>query len=163
MQFGVQRAEASRPACIHGLRGCDRTSFWHANRRANYGCLSGRMLRRFHEPVSSWNCLASAVDERRKVISVSCASGVVGSGGWNGRHLFVSCCRSGGDFRKLARGSERCESPSANEFQQDEPGAEGRLLKEEQGYVLNELLIKLMRKGVLSEEEGEDMLRKLHH
>ena len=60
-------------------------------------------------------------------------------------------------------GSERCESPSANEFQQDEPGAEGRLLKEEQGYVLNELLIKLMRKGVLSEEEGEDMLRKLHH
>ena len=60
-------------------------------------------------------------------------------------------------------GSVRCESASSNELQRDEPGTEGCLLKEDQGYVLNELLIKLMRKGVLSEEEGEDMLRKLHH
>jgi hypothetical protein len=60
-------------------------------------------------------------------------------------------------------GSVSCESAPSYELQADEPGTEGRLLKEEQGYVLNELLIKLMRKGVLSEEEGEDMLRKLHH
>jgi len=40
-------------------------------------------------------------------------------------------------------------------------GADGEL-KEEQSYVLSELVIALMRKGVLAEEEGKAMLRKLH-
>ena len=40
-------------------------------------------------------------------------------------------------------------------------GADGNL-KEEQSYVLSELVIALMRKGVLAEEEGKAMLRKLH-
>jgi len=63
----------------------------------------------------------------------------------------------------LSAGSSNPASSPPEELQVDEPGAGGCLLKEDQGYVLNELLIKLMRKGVLSEEEGEEMLRKLHH
>jgi hypothetical protein len=35
-------------------------------------------------------------------------------------------------------------------------------LKEEQQYVLSDLVIALMRKGILKEDEGKDMLAKLH-
>jgi hypothetical protein len=35
-------------------------------------------------------------------------------------------------------------------------------LKEEQHYVLNDLVIALMRKGILKETEGKAMLAKLH-
>jgi hypothetical protein len=48
------------------------------------------------------------------------------------------------------------ETKSANESSHWETPGDERL------YVLNELVIALMRKGVLSEGDGKEMLRKLH-
>jgi len=43
-----------------------------------------------------------------------------------------------------------------------EQGSGSNDLHEEQFYVLNELVIRLMRKGTLTEVEGKAMLKKLH-
>ncbi len=51
--------------------------------------------------------------------------------------------------------------PEAPEQEEQAPAKES--LKEEEHYVLHELVIALMRKGVLTEVEGKAMLRKLLH
>ena len=43
---------------------------------------------------------------------------------------------------------------------EDEASAEGSL-KDEQKYILNEIIIALMRKGILAKEQGKEMLRRL--
>jgi hypothetical protein len=40
--------------------------------------------------------------------------------------------------------------------------ADATKLKDEQQFVLNDLVITLMRKGILAESEGKEMLKKLH-
>ena len=52
--------------------------------------------------------------------------------------------------------------PESETREQDKQARAEESLKEEQQYVLNDLIIALMRKGVLSEPEGKAMLRKLH-
>jgi hypothetical protein len=48
-------------------------------------------------------------------------------------------------------------------LQPDQPAISDHVFKEEQRNVVNELIVALMRKGVLTEEEGESMLSKLLH
>src|SRR3989442_8940030 len=52
--------------------------------------------------------------------------------------------------------------PESETREQDKQARAEESLKEEQQYVLNDLIIALMRKGELSEPEGKAMLRKLH-
>ncbi len=51
--------------------------------------------------------------------------------------------------------------PESETPEQDKQARAEESLKKEQQYVLNDLIIALMRKGVLSEPEGKAMLRKL--
>jgi len=52
--------------------------------------------------------------------------------------------------------------PAPNVLDREQRGADGTDLHEEQFYVLNELVIALMRKGTLTEAEGKAMLKRLH-
>jgi hypothetical protein len=53
-------------------------------------------------------------------------------------------------------------SPEPNVLKTEEPGSASADSWEEQTCVLNELVIALMRKGVLTEVEGKAMLKRLH-
>jgi hypothetical protein len=53
-------------------------------------------------------------------------------------------------------------TPAPNMLDGEQGSAGNNDLHEEQFYVLNELVIALMRKGTLSEVEGKAMLKKLH-
>ena len=54
--------------------------------------------------------------------------------------------------------------PEFGGFDEEEAVAEATAdlrLKDEQQYVLNELIVALMRKGILTEAQGKEMLRRL--
>jgi hypothetical protein len=53
-------------------------------------------------------------------------------------------------------------SPEPNLLKEEQPSGANADSQEEQYYVLNELVIALMRKGVLTEVEGKTMLKRLH-
>lgn len=53
-------------------------------------------------------------------------------------------------------------SPAPNEVAERPKGGAATEVHREQYYVLNDLVVALMRKGVLEEAEGKAMLRKLH-
>jgi hypothetical protein len=52
-------------------------------------------------------------------------------------------------------------SPLTHDLEQDERAVTEYCVRNEHSHVLNELVISLMRKGVLDEEEGEGMLARL--
>jgi hypothetical protein len=52
-------------------------------------------------------------------------------------------------------------SPAPNSLGRKQGGDDGTDLHEEQTYVLNELVIALMRRGILTEAEGKGMLKRL--
>ncbi len=52
-------------------------------------------------------------------------------------------------------------TPEMHTLEQDAQIPAKQDLKEEQLYVLNELVVTLMKKGVLTEEEGQTLLRRL--
>jgi hypothetical protein len=52
-------------------------------------------------------------------------------------------------------------SPLTHDLEPDEPTVTEYCVRNEHTHVLNELVISLMRKGVLDEEEGEGMLARL--
>jgi hypothetical protein len=55
-------------------------------------------------------------------------------------------------------------SPPDDEVsEEDSLGAAGEISSNESSYVLNEVIIALMRKGILTDGEGKAMLHKLAH
>ena len=65
-------------------------------------------------------------------------------------------------FQKWINSINGNSSPELNVPEQTEKGATQGNSKNEQDYVLTELLIALMRKGILSDAEGKAMLQKLY-
>ena len=66
-------------------------------------------------------------------------------------------------FQKWINGVNGNSSPDLDVPEQTEKNAAQGNSENEQDYVLMELLIALMRKGVLSDDEGKAMLQKLYH
>jgi len=60
-------------------------------------------------------------------------------------------------------GSTPCEFPGSHDFAEHRNGGRNGSSAKEPGYVLNELIVALMRKGTLTEEEGRTMLLRLLH
>jgi hypothetical protein len=65
-------------------------------------------------------------------------------------------------FQKWINGIKGISSPELDVLEQIENNAIQENSKNEQDYVLIELLIALMRKGILSDAEGKAMLQKLY-